>query len=190
MTVRSLVANDAPAVAALHTAALQGLLSDLGLGLATAFYRAAPRLESTVALVADADGPVGFVLGTTAAEGYYRRVALAAPCTVGARLAGRLLTDAALRRRIGQGQEFSGPELLFLAVAEAHRGQGIGGALIDEFETRLRDRRISRYALCVESDNARAIAVYEGRGLVAEGRFDEYGLARTRYVKALSAGAQ
>jgi ribosomal protein S18 acetylase RimI-like enzyme len=176
---------DAAAVARLHTTALQGLLSDLGLGLATAFYRAAARLDATIAVVADEGGPVGFVCGTTEAAGYYHRVALASPLAVGGRLAWRLAADSELRRQLGQGEAFRGPELLFLAVAEEHRGLGIGGSLIDQFEDRLRDRRISRYALCVEADNSRARAVYEARGLVAEREFDEFGLARVRYIKTL-----
>lgn len=176
---------DAPAVAALHTTALRGLLSDLGPALVAAFYRAALRLPSTIALVADHDGLAGFVLGTTEVNGYYRRVALASPWAVGARLAWKMVTDSGLRARIGEGESADGPELLFLAVTAACRGHGYGGALIDGFEAQLRSRRILRYALCVETDNARAVAVYERRGLVVESRFEEYGLARARYMKTL-----
>ena len=181
-----MTAADAAAVAALHTSSLQGLLSDLGPGLATAFYRAATRVPATVAVVADESGRItGFACGTVEAGGYYRKVATAAPWSVGAKLAWRLLRDPALRAKLGQGQDFTGPELLFLAVDEARRGSGIGGALIRQFEQTLRDRRIDRYALCVESDNARAVAVYEHCGLEMAAEFEEFGLVRRRYAKRI-----
>lgn len=186
MTLRPMTAADAGQVAALHTTALQGLLSDLGPGLVAAFYRAALRLPSTVALVADEGGPVGFVLGTTEAAGYYQRVARRSPVAVGGRMFWRMLTTPALRQRLGQGQEFAGPELLFLAVAGAARGRGFGGALIDGFEAALRARGVGQYALCVEADNARAVAVYEGRGLTVAAEFEEFGLTRCRYTKLLA----
>lgn len=183
--IRTLTAADTPAVAALHLGSLQGLLTRLGDPLATAFYRAAIRVPATIGLVADEGGPIGFVLGTQQADGYYRRVALASPFAVGARLAWRAVREPGLLR--GQGEvEAIGPELLFFAVAAERRGEGLGGKLLGAFEDELRARGLRQYELTVEADNAAAIAVYEHRGLERTAEFEEFGLARRRYRKTLT----
>jgi ribosomal protein S18 acetylase RimI-like enzyme len=52
-----------------------------------------------------------------------------------------------------------------LAVAEAWRRQGIGTALMDELDERLRTRGCRRYYLLVTSDNTGAVEFYRRRGL-------------------------
>ncbi len=51
-----------------------------------------------------------------------------------------------------------------LAVAPEERQRGIGAALMDELERRLRQKGCIRYYLMVLYDNAEAIRFYEGRG--------------------------
>ncbi len=51
-----------------------------------------------------------------------------------------------------------------LAVAPAYRGQGIGEALMEELERRLREKGCIRYYLLVTKDNETAIQFYERRG--------------------------
>jgi ribosomal protein S18 acetylase RimI-like enzyme len=51
-----------------------------------------------------------------------------------------------------------------LAVAEAHRSQGIGASLMDELERRLRAKGCIRYYLLVTRDNQEAIQFYKARG--------------------------
>jgi ribosomal protein S18 acetylase RimI-like enzyme len=51
-----------------------------------------------------------------------------------------------------------------LAVAPEHRQRGIGAALMDEVESRLRQKGCIRYYLMVLYDNSDAIRFYEARG--------------------------
>ncbi|MCC7490954.1 MAG: GNAT family N-acetyltransferase [Fimbriimonadaceae bacterium] len=184
MTLQPLRPSHAAAVASCHTACLRGLLSELGTAVATAFYGAAAGLPETVALVATAAAqPVGFVAGSLRPDGYYRRVALAAPLAVGGRLAARLAVRPALLRHLLAGGEAAStvPELLFLAVAPSQRGQGLGATLCAAFEEALQARGATCYELAVEADNAAAIGFYEHRGLQRVATLTEFGLPRYRY---------
>lgn len=51
-----------------------------------------------------------------------------------------------------------------LAVAGEHRSEGIGGALVEELERRLREKGCIRYYLLVTVDNQEAIRFYESHG--------------------------
>ena len=51
-----------------------------------------------------------------------------------------------------------------LAVAQEHRRQGVASALVDELESRLREKGCIRYYLLVTSENEHAIRFYEARG--------------------------
>jgi len=51
-----------------------------------------------------------------------------------------------------------------LAVAEVYRQRGIGTALMDELEARLRQKGCLRYYLLVTSDNPDAMRFYEAQG--------------------------
>ena len=51
-----------------------------------------------------------------------------------------------------------------LAVAESHRRQGIGLALMEELERRLRAKGCIRYYLLVTKDNESAVKFYEDYG--------------------------
>lgn len=187
MTVRPMLASDAAAVAALHQSHLAGLLHDLGTTVATRFYQAALALPDTVALVTG-EPAQGYVFGTTEADGFYRRVLRQAPWSLGPRLAAHLCArPSLLRSLLAPGRPASGPELLFVALAPQLRGAGHGGRLLRAFETELARRGCDGYELSVEADNGGAIAVYEHLGLELLAEFNEFGLARRRYGKQLSA---
>ncbi len=51
-----------------------------------------------------------------------------------------------------------------LAVAQAYRSHGIGNALMQALEDRLREKGCIRYYLLVSKDNDEAIDFYESRG--------------------------
>ncbi len=53
-----------------------------------------------------------------------------------------------------------------LAVDPAHRGRGIGEALMEELERRLKEKGCIRYYLLVTKDNSDAVRFYEARGWV------------------------
>ena len=56
----------------------------------------------------------------------------------------------------------------YLAVAEAHRGQGHARALMAEGERLLVERGCPKIMLMVRSDNAPVMALYEGLGYAGE----------------------
>ena len=58
---------------------------------------------------------------------------------------------------------------LGLTVARAHRGRGVGSALLAEAEARARAWGVHKLCLGVFSDNARAAALYRRLGYVQEG---------------------
>lgn len=59
--------------------------------------------------------------------------------------------------------------ILSVTVDQAWRDVGIGSALVAAAQDWVRDRRLTRLALSVFPDNARAIAVYTRAGFVREG---------------------
>lgn len=67
----------------------------------------------------------------------------------------------------GEGE--SGPELYRLYARPDQFGTGIGQALLDELESRIR-QRVSRYILYVHERNPRGRRFYERRGFTEVGR--------------------
>lgn len=65
-------------------------------------------------------------------------------------------------------------ELLTLAVEPSARRQGLGRALVDEFDAVARLRGAARGFLEVASDNAAAQALYAGAGWARTGRRRDY----------------
>lgn len=60
---------------------------------------------------------------------------------------------------------------LEIMVSAAFRGKGVGAALLDAAIARAKERGVLRkISLAVLADNERAIALYESRGFVQEGR--------------------
>lgn len=59
---------------------------------------------------------------------------------------------------------------LGMMVARQHRGQGIGGRLLDEGLRWARESRLHKVDLGVWPHNAAAIALYRSRGFTVEGR--------------------
>ena len=62
-----------------------------------------------------------------------------------------------------------------MAVDHPNRRQGIGVALMEELERRLRSKGCIRYYCLVTKDNLPAVEFYEGRGWQ---RMDLYALAK------------
>lgn len=65
-------------------------------------------------------------------------------------------------------------EILTLAVAQAVRGQGLGGALLDDLMTLARDAGGETIFLEVRSDDPIATGLYASRGFTAVGRRPGY----------------
>jgi ribosomal protein S18 acetylase RimI-like enzyme len=82
----------------------------------------------------------------------------------------RLLGYAALRYGLGADDTFMAPaghaELLTLSVMPGERGRGVGSALLDEVDRRLRARGPLALAVAVMTGNEDALRLYRRRGLV------------------------
>ena len=65
-------------------------------------------------------------------------------------------------------------ELLSLGVALDQQSQGIGGGLFDAAVVQACVRNAAKFFLEVAEDNAKALGLYEARGLVPVGRRPEY----------------
>jgi RimJ/RimL family protein N-acetyltransferase len=79
-------------------------------------------------------------------------------------IVGSLTFQAGKRRRVRHAGEFG------ISVRQAFWGLGIASALIDALVAWARERGIVKIDLRVRADNARAIALYERKGFVVEGR--------------------
>ena len=65
-------------------------------------------------------------------------------------------------------------DVLTIAVGEAHRGEGIGAALLEHMLRTASERGASRVFLEVRADNPVAQHLYESRGFRAVGRRPRY----------------
>jgi RimJ/RimL family protein N-acetyltransferase len=63
-----------------------------------------------------------------------------------------------------------GPADFAMAVVAAHRGRGVGGALLDASVAWCRERSVAKLACQVWPHNGGAIALYRSRGFAVEGR--------------------
>ncbi len=78
-------------------------------------------------------------------------------------------TEGGIAGYIGMYVALDEAEITNVAVAEASRGRGVGGALVDTALLRARARGIRSAVLEVRVSNAPAIRLYESRGFVRQG---------------------
>ena len=74
------------------------------------------------------------------------------------------LGDDGLAGVILAGQDGRRGYIYHMAVAEAHRGQGVGTALVKTLKAELKARGVSKIGLTVSRKNADAIRFYEKNG--------------------------
>ncbi|HXT01138.1 MAG TPA: GNAT family N-acetyltransferase [Elusimicrobiota bacterium] len=177
-------------VAALHCAALTGLLAELGEPAARAFYAGAVESGAAVGFVSLGDGAVdGFVFGSVHPDRLKGSAARCSPAGLAAGvLLGVLKRPGSLVRLLKSFRgpdegtfDADAPELTYLAVSAGRRGGGIGRGLVDAFSQAMRGAGAAAYELSVDDDNQRAAAFYEKRGFERVGSYREFGTARRRY---------
>jgi len=141
--------------------------------VATAFRHPNHDLSYEYALFAELDGTVVGMASAYSAERYAQF-----SDAVLQRAAGRsafriacILTLIAPMWRFLHSYEQGDFYLQFLAVDEAHRGRGIGRALMNEMESRGRRYECTRFALDVSGRNPDAQRLYERQGLHVEARW-------------------
>jgi GNAT superfamily N-acetyltransferase len=136
-----------------------------------------PRAEDAAA-IATLLGQLGYPTGAAAVNGRLDRLRDAGDRVVVAEVGGRVVGVASLH--VSPSLEDDGPagKLAALVVDEAHRGSGIGRALVDAMEAEARARGCAVFFLTTAERRADAHAFYERLGLEYTGR---------RYAKTLSA---
>jgi len=179
-----------PQVAELHCASLTGLVSDLGIRAARAYYAGFVKAGTGVGFVcSEGDRVLGYVLGSARPDGLLREVLLRNPAGI---LAG-VLTGIARRPAVLASlmKSLRGPdtgtydkqaaELTYLAVSRDCRSGGIGRNLVDAFTRAMLDAGVKAYELSVDDDNSPAIGFYERLGFRLLGTYHEFGVWHRRY---------
>jgi GNAT superfamily N-acetyltransferase len=189
--MREMVPGDVPCAAALATRVLSdSLVVQLGEGFLRAFYGAALALAPTIALtVVDGDRPVGFALATADVHAFNRQVrkrvlipllrALVSPKRLG--LAPRFvrgLFDAEPEPPIAA-------ELLLLFVEPSAQGTGVGTALVERLNERLRSLGAERYRVAVRTRLVAAHTFYRSTGFALEQQLLVLGEPMTYYTRTL-----
>jgi GNAT superfamily N-acetyltransferase len=133
------------------------------------------RFEDSAA-IADLLGQLGYPATGKAVARRLERLVAAGDRTVLAEIYGRVVGLA--RLHVSSSLEYDTPaaQLAALVVAEAHRGQGIGRALVEAMEAEARARGCGAFFLTTAERRADAHAFYERIGLEHTGR---------RYAKVL-----
>jgi ribosomal protein S18 acetylase RimI-like enzyme len=187
--VRRGTTQDAEFAAALHTSAIgEGFLAELGPRFLTLLYRRIVLDDPSFLLVAQGpDGPLGFIAGTSAVGGLYRRflrhdgarAVVSVPLRVLLGSWRRVLetTGYGMRRapdasESGTADAGESPELLSVAVAANQQGRGVGGTLVRAFLEEVRARGAQRATVVVGADNDAAIAMYRRAGFGNDDRLE------------------
>lgn len=176
-TVRPMKATDVRAVALIHEVAFPGFfLTGLGGSFLRHYYRAFPRHEDTIALVAEAipgGDVVGFVVGASNPRGFYRRLLKRQWVGFALRAAVALARKPFAARRLVRGLTHPGRNpggrevvgLFSVAVAPAAQGSRVAESLMSAFLARAAARGARSVFLQTDAhDNARANAYYRRHG--------------------------
>jgi len=158
--------------------------------VATAFRHPNHDLSYEYALFAELDGAVVGMASAYSAEQYahFREDILRESAGGSAVRIACILALIAPMWRFLHSYEDGDFYLQFLAVEQAHRGRGIGHALIQATEARGRECGATRFALDVSGRNPDARRLYERHGLQVHGRWPRLKLgppAVLRMVKPL-----
>ena len=177
-------------VARAHLASLTGLLSELGLPAAQAYYTGCVRTRAAVGFVAVEDGAVrGFVLGSAhpgrLKQEVFRRNRMATVAALARGIVTRPSSLLWLLRSVRGPDEGTynrqTAELTYLAVDVARRDAGVGRSLVEAFTRAMRESGVTSYELSVDEDNQGSIRFYEAQGFHRIGRYREFGRIHYRY---------
>ena len=183
MITRLAVRADAPALAELHMETLPGDVSDftpLGRSVVRRFYaNAIGRGAATVCVAEEAGVLLGFVMITPDISLLFPRTLLSGPGDILSFVftANPVGLAKAVIAKLGSGTASvpAVPELVYLGVSGKARGKGVGAALMDAAHAAFAAQGIASYELNVHADNAPAVKLYLGKGLVVTRRYEKGG---------------
>ena len=169
-------------VVRVHMESFRGFfLSSLGPGFLRLFYRGVLNDETGIAVIAESgDEILGFVCGSSAPNGFYRRLFKKQWWRFGWAAMGALARQpsmirrflGAVRTRVAPGNAAPAAELMSLAISPHAQGQGIGGDLVQNFLTeacRLGARRVT--LTTDRQDNQHVNSFYHRLGFQLAGSF-------------------
>jgi GNAT superfamily N-acetyltransferase len=196
VTVRPCTESECADVAAIHVEALPGeVLSLLGESFLASLYRGIARQPGGFTHVAERDGAiVGFVSGATdagivsraAIRQQWVSLAVAATARVVTRPSLMIRALEVFRRRSRRDEANTRAELLSIAVRAPYRGEGVGRALVESFDTEMRRRHVDFYQV-MTTGGADVRAFYTKAGFVPLEEFDVPGARAHRFGRRLSA---
>lgn len=199
--IRRAIYGDVHRLATLHAAALpSSMLTLLGISALERFYRFAVQHERTWSALAD-DVVVGGLVLADAPETMLSRFAKTAPILFARDMANAALASRQLRGRIASrfrdgvaGEQAATdvpvhvPEVTQIFTDAAHRGRGLGAALLRACEADLAGRGVGAYFVHTErDDNAAGIRFYLREGFVEVGRSRSFGVDFLVLRKTLAA---
>jgi len=187
-----MVRRDVPEVARLHYRLLPGLLTDLGPGVISYFYKTALEIPGTHGWVAadEQQRVVGFAFASERGADLYGQIFRRRPVQgIGCLAAGFFLKPVAFVRTAWwflKGRpadlDFEAPELIYLAVDPAGRGGGSAAHLVKQAYESFRDKGSARLQLSVADDNVPVQRFFETLGAECVGTYEEGGIRRKRYA--------
>jgi ribosomal protein S18 acetylase RimI-like enzyme len=196
VTIRASQSGDIASLARAHVQAFQGFfLTSLGEPFLRELYRGFASDANAICLQAeDDDGLSGFVIGTTAPRGFFRRLLVRrwfVFCVLGipgllrhpVKVARKFL--GALRYRGDEPEHLPGGALLSsLAVLPRCAGRGVGSALVSVFCDEAARRGSKLVYLTTDRDgNDRVNQFYVRAGFRLDSQFQNHGRWMNRYVK-------
>ncbi|MGH8874549.1 MAG: GNAT family N-acetyltransferase [Acidimicrobiia bacterium] len=187
--LRPAILGDAPHLARLHRAAIEGgFLPRLGQRFMSRLYRALIGWGGSVVLVADdGAGPVGFVAGVEDVGAFYRHFARRFGPQAALMAAPALVRPSNLRRAWEtwryQGGDVPVPgELVAMAVAPEARGRGLGVRLSREFLAEMAATGADRVKVVVGASNRAALAAYAKAGFTPAGAVEIHAGEQSRVL--------
>ena len=190
-TLQSIHQLDAPKLrllAELHLSVMETLLTDLGLSIVARYYEVAAKDENVIGICAINDDTVlGWVVGSPYPQALNNRLRSPLPWFIVQMLQVVLTHPRILLQLItsarSAGNEFAlglgELELTYIGVAPEARSQKLGFALLQEFINASRVAGYQKISLSVETENAKAVSLYERNGFrirkaFTEGNYDRY----------------
>lgn len=186
MVTREATLKDCDSITEIHLRSFDNFfLSSLGRRFLKIFYKACIKNPESIAVVccSPAGEIVGFAVGTSRSEGYYRKLLIKNIPAFFLEAALLLFTKPKALKRLalnltksdGTDDADNAAELLSIATLPEFKGSGIGKQLLDVFEVKLRERGCITVSLTTDYyDNADVVRFYQNGGYKIKNDFIAY----------------
>lgn len=193
--IRKLSPDDVSEIASLHKKCLRSFLQSFDCNFIANFYNISLRSPDNFAIGYFVDNSLkGFVFGSIAVNNLYRLLIIKRPfyfiykciMAVACKPTMLFIFFRMLFNTTETTKSECNVQLVYIAVDDEIRKQGIGMKMLDSFHSFLIEKQIYNYELIVEEGNKSAVSFYEKNGFALKKRFTESGLTRRTYYRNLS----